>query len=479
MDNSILKSLKTLKKSRLGNDYWEYTYPEWSPAQMAFLESKETKLLIEASRRSGKSVAGAERMLKKVNTPHFVNGKPVYGGYVYIAPTKNAAKNIIWDELKEMCRKRGQAFQSHEVDLTIKFPRGGFIQLEGAGLADSADKARGRKRVGVMIDEAAFIGPLRELVGIWSKTLYDYGGELVLSSSPGKSKTGYFYNCSHGEDKEHWAQFYLNGEENPLFKNGRYQQLIAEDLATLYGGNPNHPEYRRECLGEWIEESNLQLIKYDEKRNLYTDLHSKNNDVYSYVIGLDLGYLDSTAISVAAVAKYEPEAIFVDEFVQSEMRIMDIIAKVEEYSQKWDADVVVVDSGGMGQHTYQELINREGLPAVDRAQKYGKKLNIETLNNELYAGRVKVLPSCKLTIDAWKKVLKNDKGTEDESCDYGSQGILDILDASLYAAMELIPSVHDQIKPQESVEERMKRKKFEKLDKANRSLERYGMKGFF
>ena len=93
----------------------------------------------------GKTVAGIERMLRTVNTPKKVNGEDVYGGYVYIAPTKADAKAIIWDELKNMCRRRGLSFQSHEVDLTIKFPMGGFIHLEGAGLADSATKARGKK----------------------------------------------------------------------------------------------------------------------------------------------------------------------------------------------------------------------------------------------------------------------------------------------------------------------------------------------
>ena len=478
LDPTVLKNLKALHRARKGEDYWAWTYPEWSDAQMRFLQSDKKKLLLRAARRAGKSIAVAERILKQVNTPRIINGERITGGFAYIAPTKSDAKAIIWNQLKEMCKRRGLNYTSHEVDLKMTFPNGGFIQLEGAGLNDSADKARGKKLIGVAIDEAAYINVLRELVGIWTPTLADYDGEIILSCSPGKSPSGYFYSCDQGEDSQHWDSYYLLPEDNPAFKGGRYDKFRQEQLNTLYGGNADHPEYRREWLGEWVHDVSNLLIKYDPKRNLYDDIHVKNTDLYDYIIGLDLGFLDSTAISVAAVAKYEPEAIFVDEFTKPEMRISEIIEKVEQYSNKWNASAIVVDSGGFGRHTYEELRNREGLPAVDRAQKYGKKLNIETLNNELYAGRIKVLPECKQTIGAWEKVLKNAKGTEDESVDYGSQGVLDILDASLYAAMELMPSVHQHLQPKESEEEKMRRKRFEKHKKIDNILDRYGMKGF-
>lgn len=475
----LLLAVKSLHRAKTGSDYWNYTFPEWSPGQKAFLESTAKKLLVRGPRRSGKTQVVAERMLKTVNTPKYlVSGEKVYGAYAYITQTRELAKSIMWKELKEMCQKRNLPYTSNEVDLRMVFPNGGSIELQGAGLQDSANKARGRKMVGVAIDEAAFISPLKEIIEIWTPTLTDYGGELVQSCSPGKSPSGYFYACDLGELNEHWDRHYLNPSENPAFKGGKYEAFRKEQLKTLYGGNENNPVYRREWLGEWVHDVSNLLIKYDPKRNLYDDIHTKNTDLYDYIIGLDLGFLDSTAISVAAVAKYEPEAIFVDEFTKPEMRISEIIEKVEQYSNKWNASAIVVDSGGFGKHTFEELRNREGLPAIDKAQKYGKKLNIETLNNELYAGRIKVLPECKQTIGAWEKVLKNAKGTEDESVDYGSQGVLDILDASLYAAMELMPSVHQHLQPKESEEEKMRRKRFEKHKKIDNILDRYGMKGF-
>lgn len=480
MDPALLRLLKSKHKERTGTDYWRYTFPEWSSGQLAFLESPAKKLLLRGPRRAGKTQALAERMLKVTNTPVTLpDGSVIYGSYAYITQTRELAKSIMWKELKEMCKKRGLTYTSNEVDLRMVFPNGGSIELQGAGLQDSANKARGRKMVGVAVDEAAFINALKEIVEIWTPTLADYTGELVLSCSPGKTPTGYFYSCDQGELAVHWDKHYLNPAENPAFKGDKYETFRQEQLRTLYGGNDQHPVYRREWLGEWVHDISNLLIKYNPQYNLYDDLHRKNTDLYDYIIGLDLGYLDSTAISVLAVAKYEPEAIFVDEFTQPELRISEIIEKVEFYSKKWDASTVVVDSGGFGKHTFVELQNREGLPVIDKAQKYGKKLNIETMNNELYAKRLKVSVNCSQIIAAWTKVLKNDKGTEDENVDYGDAGILDILDSTLYAVMEAHPSVYEKLQPQESEESKMKRKHLEKHQKKQRLLNEMGMKGFF
>lgn len=475
---SLLKAVKSIHASRTGNQYWKYSFPEWSPGQKKFLESNQKKLLLRGPRRSGKTQALAERMLKVANTPALLpTGEEAYGAYAYITQTRELAKSIMWKELKEMCKKRGLTYTSNEVDLRMVFPNGGSIELQGAGLQDSANKARGRKMMGVAVDEAAFISALKEIIEIWSPTLADYDGEMVLACSPGKSPTGYFYECDQGANASHWDRFYLNPAENPAFKGGKYEKFRDEQLRTLYGGNEQHPVFRREWLGEWIHDSSSVLIKYDETRNFFDDLHLKS-DLFTYIIGLDIGYLDSTALTVAAVGKYEPIAIFVDEFVQAEMRINEIIEKVEAYSKKWNAAAVVVDSGGMGHHTFRELQAREGLPAVDRAQKYGKKLNIELLNNELAAGRVKVSKNCPLLLEAWKKVLKNSKGTEDEAVDYGTQGVLDILDSSLYCFMDCYPAVVDNIQEVETDEQKWKRKRIEKHQKLDKVLDRYGAKGF-
>jgi hypothetical protein len=477
---SLIKSVKELHAKRTGSVYWRYTFPEWSTGQLGFLESNAKKLLVRGPRRAGKTQALAERMLKKVNTPVTIpTGEEVHGAYVYITQTRELAKSIMWKELKEMCKKRGLSYASNEVDLRMVFPNGGSIELQGAGLQDSANKARGRKMVGVAVDEAAFIAPLREIIQIWSATLADYEGEMVLSCSPGKSPTGYFYECDQGQNKEHWDRYYLNPAENPAFKGGKYEAFRNEQLKTLYGGNENHPVYRREWLGEWIHDSGNLLIKFDPKKNVTEEEHTINHDLFDYYIGLDLGFLDSTALSVAAVHKFEPWMEYVDEFTQTEMRIEAILKKVKEYSDVYDPETVIVDSGGFGKHTMEELRAREDFPAAIPAYKYNKKLNIEMLNNDLAANRVFVNKKCHKLREAWTKVLKTQSGKEDDAVDYGNKYVLDILDSSLYVHTESHPKVVDKIDTPETAEERMKRKHLEKHQKMDKILDRYGAKGIF
>lgn len=479
INNNMLESLRKVQVDRTGESGWKYTYPEWSAAQLSFLKSDKKKLLLRAPRRSGKTIALAERMLMVANTPKIINGREQYGGYVYICLTKHEAKAIIWKELKEMCAKRGQTYSSNEVDLRMTFPHGGYIEIQGAGLQDSVNKARGRKNFGVAVDEAAFIPVLKEIVDTWAPTLADYDGEFVLSCSPGKAPTGFFYECDLGELSEFWEQFYLIPEDNPAFKGGRYDAFRQEQLNTLYGGNTDHPVYRREWLGEWVHDASSLLIKYDPDRNYREEEHTIDWEKFEYHIGLDLGYLDSTAITVAAVHRFEPWMEFVEEFEQAELRIDEILAHVERFSQKYRAECVVVDSGGFGHHTFQELNAREGFPAIVAAHKYNKKLNIELLNNDLYAGRVFVNKKCKKLKEAWEKVLKTPDGKEDDKVDYGNKYVLDMLDSALYCHTYSHPTMIEKVEQPKDwgeLELERRRNKHKKLDYWN---QRTGMGGFF
>lgn len=480
LDPSVLKNLKALHRARKGEDYWAWTYPEWSDAQMRFLQSDKKKLLLRAARRSGKTTVIAERMLKVVNSPvKLQDGSTLYGAYVYITQTRELAKSIMWKELKEMCNRRGLTFTSNEVDLKMTFPHGGSIELQGAGLQDSANKARGRKMVGVAIDEAAFIAPLKEIVEIWTPTLADYEGELVLSCSPGKTPTGYFYECDMGSMKEFWKRFYLIPEENPIFKNGKYEEFRAEQLRTLYGGNEQHPVYRREWLGEWVKDSSALLIKYDHTVNDLKEEHQINHDNFEYYIGLDLGYLDSTAVTVAAVHKYEPYMVYIDEFTKNEMLLDEIVKVVKSYSDKYNPSAITVDSGGFGKLTMEELKAREDFPAVVSAYKYNKKLNIEMLNNDLASKHVFIASSCRKLKEAWIKVLKTPDGKEDDKVDYGNKYVLDILDSALYLHTMCYPRLTNNIPKSRTWEEIDKERRFNKYKQRETWETRHGVKGFF
>lgn len=477
---AMLAQIEKIRSKKNPSKSWKYTFPEWSSQQLAFLEAKEKHLLLRASRRSGKTVALAERMLKTVNTPRVINGEEIYGTYVFVTMTKSDAKSIIWNQLKDMCKERGLLYTSHEVDLKITFPNGGEIRLEGAGLAESANRARGKKFVGVAFDEAAFIPTLRELVMIYSPTLMDYEGEIVLSSSPGPSTAGFFYAADCGTEAANWKQFYLIPSENPAFKGGRYEKFRQEQLQTVYGGNEKHPNYRRELLGEFVIDESAVLFKYDKSRNFVSQPHIVDHDKFVYVIGLDLGWFDSTALTVAAVHRFEPWMIYVDEYERSEMRINEIVSLVEQYTHKYRAEITVVDSGGFGMQSFVELQHKEGLGAVVAASKAHKKVNIERMNDSFYSGHIKVAASCPKLIEAWSKILKDPSShIENEKVDYGASYVIDLADSALYAHGYSALGILENIEKSMSWEETHKEKKLKTYKKQLQELERYGMAGFF
>jgi hypothetical protein len=475
---AMLSSLQKLEQSRRGTDGWKFTHPKWSDQQMKFLQSKGKKIILLAPRRAGKTTALAEKMLMTCLTPKIVNGQEIYPHCVFISQTRASAKSIIWQELKTMCQKRGIAYTSNEVDLKIHMPNGAYIEIQGAGLSDSANSARGR-RIGLLcIDEASFLPHLREIVAIWAPTLTDWDGGMVLASSPGKSPTGFFYEADIGENKEHWEHYYFDPEKNPAFKEGHYAAFRAEQLNSLYGGNADHPEFLREWCGKWTHDTSNLLFKYEASRNLEETPHIIDHMTYEYIIGLDIGYLDSTAITVVANHRNQPWCMYVDEFAKAEMRISEIVSTIQLFAEKYRASCTVVDSGGMGKHTHVELQNHAEIGAVVAAYKHNKKMNIELLNNDLYAGRVKVNKSCPMILEAWSKILKSKDGKEEE-LDYGSPYIIDIGDAALYAHTYTHPSILEKLTPDESFGDPIKDKKYARLEKQRKEMERYGIRDVF
>lgn len=478
ISDSLLSSLQKINQERNGAAGWKFTHPKWSTEQMNFLMSDAKKIILLAPRRAGKTTALAEKMLMTCLTPKTINNKQVNRHCVFISQTRASAKSIIWQELKEMCRKRGIAYTSNEVDLKIHFPNGAYIEIQGAGLSDSANSARGR-RIGLLcIDEAAFLPHLREIVAIWTPTLTDWDGDIVLASSPGKSPTGFFYEANIGENKEHWKSFYFDPAKNPAFKPGHYDKFKNEQLLSLYGGNERHPEFLREWCGEWTHDVDSLLFKYDVARNITEQPHEVDHTKFEYIIGLDIGYLDSTALTVIANHRFEPWCEYIDEFAKTEMRIAEIVSTVQRYAEKYRATCTVVDSGGMGKHSHVELQNHAEIGAVVAAYKYNKKVNIELLNNDLYAGRVKVNKSCPMIIEAWSKILKSKDGKEEE-LDYGNPFLIDIADSALYGHTFTHPTIIEKINPKESFEDVVKERKYAKLEKQKKELEQYGLGNIF
>ena len=123
-----------------------YTPRLWTKA---FHESKKRWRVIVAHRRSGKTTASLNHLIRDATLTE-------KSRWAYIAPTYKQAKNVAWDMLKEYAGKfAGVKF--NEGELRCDFANGSRITLYGA---DNPDSLRGLGLWGVIYDEYSLPFPL-------------------------------------------------------------------------------------------------------------------------------------------------------------------------------------------------------------------------------------------------------------------------------------------------------------------------------
>lgn len=236
---------------------------------------KERFIVIVAARRSGKSVASVNHLIRSAMT------NP--GLYAYIAPYKEQAKKVIWDIFKEYSKDLQPKY--NEQQLSITFPNGGKILVLGA---DNQEALRGLGLKGVILDEVA---DLKE--GVFTKiilpTLATERGYAIFIGTP-KGKNLFYQLYMRGQKGEpDWYSVKLNVYEAKNLSEEEIKTQKAEmtdeefmqefmcDFTTAIGGAIYKEEVR------FLKENNrITKVLYDSRYPVYTFW--------------DIGYTDKTAI---------------------------------------------------------------------------------------------------------------------------------------------------------------------------------------
>jgi len=163
------------------------------------------------------------------------------------------------------------------------------------------------------------------------------------------------------------------------------------------------------------------VYSFSTELNEYTGGLPDGHD-WQYLLGLDLGYNDSTAIVVAAFADTHPEMFQVHEFKAPELTINQIEREVRKVQRIFpDLNAMIADTGGLGK-TIVESLKERGL-GFEAAVKTDKLDHITLVNGDLRAGKIKLLPDSHLAAEMrllqWtdKTYKKENKGTDNHLCD--------------------------------------------------------------
>ena len=384
--------------------------------QIAAIEDNNPFVSLCTTRRAGKSTAKGAKALEKANE---------YPGceIPYIALTRDSCERIVWKVLKDFVDQYKLPFKAIDSELKLKGRDGSTIFLIGADQKNFIERFRGAKFPIAFIDESqSFKQPLLQSLvqDILEPCVSDYQGQIILSGTPGPIPKGFFYETTkgmHGFTHHKWSVV-----DNPFLPHITDEWL--NQMLARKGQTRDNPTFRREWLGEWVEDLDALVYKYKRGRNDYDgDLpHGVRS-----VLGIDYGFNDKTSFSVVSYHPHYQNRIWVQHVEGHQGMIPhEISIRLQQLIAKYKPSVLVADTGGLGKSITEEMRRRYGLP-IQAAEKTDKMTWISLMNGDFIDGNILVHSSCEEYKEQALSLDKDDNGKENPLMPN------DLLDSTLYA----------------------------------------------
>ena len=352
------------------------------PKQKEVLAADARYTAVHAGRRSGKTHLGRVRaMIAAAEHPGcFIP--------IYERTSTCAAARVMWSGLKQDSATYALGLKFAEVNHVAECPNGAKIGIVGVDKLDELDKARGDRHPFALVDEAGSFRPyvLTSLVrDVIRPALADLAGSLWQIGTPNPTCSGPFFNACTLDDTPyrvwHWTML-----ENPHIPDA------AGEMAAVrgeYGWGDQDPVYRREWLGEWAHSSEAQVYAYGERN----DCDLLPDDLDQFVVGIDIGYIDSTAVVVLGFhgSGKDDRIWVVDSYKQDKLIPSAVAELVQAYVDDYEPIAIVCDTGGLGRAITEEMRQRYAIP-IKAAEKPRKNATIELINGDLRAGRLLIEP---------------------------------------------------------------------------------------
>lgn len=348
------------------------------PQQLAFATDTSQRAVARCSRQAGKSRTAATHLLTTSLA------KPL-SNCCYLALTRKSAKMILWSTLKYLCNTFKIYANFKEAELQVEFPNGSIIYLMGANDESVAETLRGTPWDLVYIDEcASFRGHIEYLIEeCISPAFITRNGLLRLIGTPSSDFTSYFYLADN--TLPDWSRHHWNTTNNIYIPHAA---TYLEDVKTKRGWSDDNPVYLREWMGQWSRSIDDQVYAFNPLKNLTSSLPPST---FHYIIGVDIGWKDDTAIVVVA---FNPEvsrnAYVVHQWKAPHTLISSLGEELKRLQEVYKPVATIMDEGGLGKSIAEELNNRYNL-SIRPAEKTQKLAYIELLNSDLHNGYVQIV----------------------------------------------------------------------------------------
>jgi hypothetical protein len=352
--------------------------------QIAFINDPSPLKAAFVARRSGKTWAIAVDLIKTAHENPATK-------CLYYGLTRDSAWNVTFlHMLDPICRQFGIRVQVNRTLQTLEFENRSIIKLTGDDASDGQiDKALGGKYKKVVFDECQAIK--HDLEG-WVKNklgpaMVDQDGVIVLAGTAGEHMgERFWYKVTREKDREPgWSVHSWTPFDNP-----HMAELVRKYLVKRRTENPNldeDPGYQQEWLCKWVVEREARIYRYDPMRNAL-DHHDFSNKHWRYLIGVDFGYEDDTAIVVGAYHPHDGRCYLLESFKKKHMLMDELAAEIDARRRQYSPEHIVVD--GQNKQFVMSMGARFGIP-MRFAQKLGKAEHVAAMNNDFRTSKLMVV----------------------------------------------------------------------------------------
>ena len=394
-DLQIIAAIKKLRQERRIN-----LLSSLFPRQLECIGHASKKKAALCTRRAGKSY-GAGSLMFQVASEHPGAVIP------YIALTRGSAKNIMWPVLTKIIARQKIDCRLKESDLEIVMANGATIRLLGADQENFIDRLRGGAYPLAVIDEAqAFREHLKTLIDdVLEPAMLDYDGVILMLGTPGPVGVGYFWEATH-LGKHGFTVFKWSVLDNPYLPNARE---FIERRKRDNGWTDDNPTYRREWLGEWVEDPDALVYKYTEK-NDYDDLPEGYD--WTRILAVDYGFNDQTTFGICQYNRHMPDVWVPHAEGHSGWTPTIIAGRLKQIIETYRPAKIIADTGALGKMITEEMIRHYGIP-MHAAEKKEKKTWISFMNGAFQDNTLHIHRSLTDLKSQLRGLAKDDKGNED------------------------------------------------------------------
>lgn len=370
---------------------------------------------------------------------------------LFIAQTRDHAREILWEDLKAVCRKWGLKVRYNETRLEARFENGHKVRLRGCENLKMAEKNRGPHYWRVCIDEAHIFPDalLRHLINrVIDPALMDLKGELALCGTPGYDEIGLWYEATcrgrtATEDTvTSWSLHTWNCLDNTFIDGAAY----IEEKKCENNWSDDNPELIREYYGRWVKDPNALVYQFDPDRHLYWDAEWELTPIgLKTVIGVDIGWSDGCGFTVAQKRAGAQKIRIPVSFSEVGLTDPKIAAVIKKLMRDFKTRNIFIDT--KGNRITAETMRSYGIPAEpapgDAASPNRKRPKIEYLRGLMSDDQLEMHPEHAMQLAGEMQTLPwelkdgvkvgHKEGYIDECCDSAQSAVIGLSQTSIQA----------------------------------------------